>query len=72
MLERLTTTQAAPAAPAAAPQPVHKVNEGKLESLTHAQEAAPAPTASTPAEKPKQAELEKANEKLSSLLGKKP
>jgi len=71
MLERLTAAQATPAEPVAAPQPVHKVNEGKLEALMHAQEATPAP-APTPAETPKQADLEKANEKLSSLLGKKP
>ena len=69
MLERLTAAQPAPAAPVAAPQPVHTVNEGKLEALTHAQETAPSP-APSPAETPKQADLEKANEKLSSLLGK--
>ena len=69
MLERLAAPQPAPAAPVSAPQPAHTVNEGKLEALTHTQEAAPSP-APTPAETPKQADLEKANEKLSSLLGK--
>jgi ABC-2 type transport system ATP-binding protein len=71
VLERLTAPQPAPAAPVPAPQPVDTVDRQKLDALTHSQPAAPAPTpAATPAETPKQADLEKANEKLSSLLGK--
>jgi hypothetical protein len=71
LLERLTAPQAAPAAPAAAPSPVRveTVDEKKLEALTQAaQPAAPAPKRA--AEPEKSAELEAANEKLASLLGK--
>ena len=71
VLERLSAPQPVPA-PVFTPQPVDTVDRSKLEALTQPQEpapAAPAPaTAST--EAPKQADLEKANEKLSSLLGK--
>lgn len=67
VLERFTLPTAA-AAPQAAPvvQPAPVANE-KLEQLTKADQPAPAPTA---AQKPAES-LEKANEKLSGLLGKK-
>lgn len=69
ILERLTAPQ--PAAPqAAAPEPEKSVDQKKLAALAKASEpvpAAPKPTA----EPEKAAELAKANEKLSSLLGKK-
>jgi ABC-2 type transport system ATP-binding protein len=68
ILERLTAAQPAPAAPLPATKPDEKVDERKLESLTQPKQAAPpAPKAEEPA---KAAELEKANEKLASLLGK--
>ena len=70
VLERLTAPQPAPS-PAPAPQPVETVNSGKLGALTHPQAEAPAPaSAQVPVEAPSNADLEKANEKLSSLLGK--
>jgi hypothetical protein len=54
----------------AAPQPVEKIDESKLQSLTHAAAPPPKPAAS-PAPPPQPAaDLNKANEKLSSLLGK--
>jgi ABC-2 type transport system ATP-binding protein len=66
VLERLTAPQPQPLAPAAAAVPVETVDAKKLEALTRSAESAP-PSASAPAaEKP--AELEKANEKLASLL----
>jgi len=69
ILERLAQPQAA--APAAAPtvQPTETVDQQKLDSLTTpaGPSVSPAATASEPA---KPAELEKADEKLSSLLGK--
>ena len=77
MLERLTVSQpAATAAPVAAPQPVDPVDRAKLDSLAQPQPAAaPVPvSAPSPAAAPtspqSKAELDKANEKLSSLLGK--
>jgi ABC-2 type transport system ATP-binding protein len=73
VLDRLSAPQPAPIAVSAA-QPVDTVDRSKLEALTQSKEpvpAAPAP-APTAADAPKQADLEKANEKLSSLLGKKP
>jgi len=70
VLERLTAPQPAPS-PAPAPQPAETVNSGKLEALTHPQAEAPAPaSAPAPAQAQSKADLEKANEKLSSLLGK--
>jgi ABC-2 type transport system ATP-binding protein len=67
ILERLAVPQAqtapAPAAPLAA-----SVNESKLEQLTKADNSAPAPK-SSPGAAPKPADLSKADEKLSSLLG---
>ncbi len=70
ILERLTAVQpASPAAPVAQPEPAAGVNEKKLEALTQASEPAKAPVAPTaPQREP--VELDKANEKLSSLLGK--
>jgi ABC-2 type transport system ATP-binding protein len=72
LLERLTVPQASAPAPAPAPEPVETVDREKLAAL--AQPAAPTPPASAPAAsvEKKSAELEKANEKLSSLLGPKP
>jgi ABC-2 type transport system ATP-binding protein len=71
MLERLTAPQAAPAA-TPTPQPVEAVDKKKLDALTQAHaeppSATPLPTAHTPP--PAQVDLSKANEKLSSLLGK--
>jgi ABC-2 type transport system ATP-binding protein len=73
VLERLTTPQA-PATPAAtpAPQAAETVDNKKLASLAQAAPAAaPAtPASSAPMETQAKADLEKANEKLSSLLGK--
>jgi ABC-2 type transport system ATP-binding protein len=68
ILERLALPQAPAPAPTAAVEPVPTVDEGKLHELTKSQEqVAPAPKPTTEA---KPAELEEANEKLSSLLGK--
>lgn len=70
ILERLTAVQPAnPALPAAKAEPVEKVDEKKLEALTQASEPSNAPAASAP-QPVKPAELDKANEKLASLLGK--
>lgn len=70
ILDRLTLPQAAPAATAPVATPKPAVDEGKLAALTRAAEAVPAtqPPAPAPAEK----DLAKADEKLSSLLGRKP
>jgi ABC-2 type transport system ATP-binding protein len=67
ILERLTAAQ--PAQPVAAPaaKAAEQVNEHKLEALTKANE--PAPTTPKVDEAVQAAELEKANEKLASLLG---
>jgi len=76
ILERLALPQAAqpvvppkPQVPAAA---APKVDDKKLEALTKAAEPAPAPDKSKPATEEKPVDLSKADEKLSSLLGKKP
>jgi ABC-2 type transport system ATP-binding protein len=69
ILDRLAAPQpaAAPTAPAAAPTPA--VDQQKLDNLSRPSEpAVPAPKPSAESQAP--AELEKANEKLSSLLGK--
>ena len=70
VLERLTAPQAPAAAPAPA-APVETVDNKKLAALA---QPAPAPAPAGPSSKPDdaqaKAELEKANEKLSSLLGK--
>ena len=73
VLERLTAPQAV-AAPTLAPAPVDTVDRKKLETLAQPQPSpapasTPAPPA-TPTVAPSTAEMEKANEKLSSLLGK--
>jgi len=67
ILERLAAPQPPRPAPTPIPEAVPTVNEKKLDALTHAQptqEPKPAP------ESEKAADLEKADEKLSSLLGK--
>ena len=70
ILERLTLPQAAPAvAVTSVPQPVETVDSKKLEALTRPQEA-PAPAAVPVDEAKTKVDLEKANEKLSSILGK--
>ncbi|HRT08233.1 MAG TPA: ABC transporter ATP-binding protein [Candidatus Paceibacterota bacterium] len=71
ILERLTApppkpVEAAPPAPA----PAETVAQAKLEALTRPEPAAPAPAPEPAAEPARQAELEKANEKLAALLGK--
>lgn len=72
MLERLTAPQAAPVAPVSVVKPVEaSVNEQKLESL--AKPVAPTPVPPQPVTPPtgeKPVDLSKADEKLSSLLGK--
>lgn len=72
ILERLAAPQPAkaeakPSAPAAT-----AVDQEKLEALTHRTGPAPAPPTPAATEPAKPADLEKANEKLSSLLGGKP
>ena len=68
LLERLTLAPAA-GAPAPAPPPVPALDQQKLDSLTQA----PAPAQPAPAPAPsKEADLEQADEKLASLLGKHP
>jgi ABC-2 type transport system ATP-binding protein len=66
ILERLTAPQPTQPVPAQVAQPAEAVNESKLDALTKGNE--PAPVAPKP-EEPATAELEKANEKLASLLG---
>jgi ABC-2 type transport system ATP-binding protein len=69
VLERLTAPAAPqPVEPAAPPKPVEKVDETKLQSL--ARPAAPLPEPAAAPEPAPPADLNKANEKLSSLLGK--
>jgi ABC-2 type transport system ATP-binding protein len=72
ILERLAAPTPPTTAPAAAPTPKETVDQQKLDALT--QQAAPAPKAATPEKVKPTAEpsLDQANEKLSSLLGKKP
>jgi ABC-2 type transport system ATP-binding protein len=71
ILERLALPTAAqppapkPAAPVAAPSP----DDRKLEALAKANAPAPAPVKSSPAPESKPADLSKADEKLSALLG---
>ena len=69
ILERLTLPQAAPTPSTATPVVQETVKQEKLDALTRATEATPKETAPAVEEK-KAADLEKANEKLSSLLGK--
>jgi ABC-2 type transport system ATP-binding protein len=70
VLEKLTLPQAATAVPVAFVEAVPAVNEQKLERLTKS-EITPAPRQPAPTVEDKAAELSKADEKLSSLLGKK-
>ena len=71
VLERLTAPAPKPAAsePAAPAKPVAKVDEARLQSLTQTTPPPPAPKAPEPAAAAP-VDLGKANEKLSSLLGK--
>jgi hypothetical protein len=71
ILERLTLPSA-PAQPATAPsaEPAQTVDEKKLDELTRSAEPTPAPAAAPETSAPRAEDLEKANEKLSSLLGK--
>ena len=68
VLERLTQPSAAAEQTAATAKPEEAADLGKLEELTRPKE--PAPADETPADTARAAELEEANEKLSSLLGK--
>ena len=69
MLERLAAPAAPAQEPARASAPAETVDKARLEALAHPTEpAAAAPAA--PVAPEKAAELEKANEKLASLLGK--
>jgi ABC-2 type transport system ATP-binding protein len=72
VLERLTAAQSTPTPATPAPPPKEKaVNSGKLDALTQPNAEAPAPApAPAPVETQSKADVEKANEKLSSLLGK--
>jgi ABC-2 type transport system ATP-binding protein len=76
ILERLALPQVAqPVAPSQPPAPaaaVPKVDNKKLEALTKAAEPLPAADKSRPKAEEKPVDLSKADEKLSSLLGKKP
>ena len=69
VLEKLTLPQAAASAPVAPVAAAPAVNEAKLEQLTKS-EPTPAPGKPTPAAAEPAADLSKADEKLSSLLGK--
>jgi ABC-2 type transport system ATP-binding protein len=69
VLARLTLAQAAPAAPVVESPPVPAIDTKKLEALTKA-EPAPPPSQPAPKKELTEEELAKANEKLSSLLGK--
>ena len=69
ILDRLTLPQAAPAAPTMIAEAKPAVDDKKLEALTKAAE--PVPAAGKPSPVPEEKELAKADEKLSSLLGKK-
>jgi len=69
ILERLTQPGAAPEPVVTTPKPEEKVDVRKLEELGKPKATTPAESP-TPAEPAQAADLEKANEKLSSLLGK--
>jgi len=72
VLDRLTKGEPAPVAanvPVVNVTDVQSLQNQKLEQLTRQEAPAPAPVA-TPVEETKKADLEKANEKLSNLLGK--
>src|SRR5688572_19542353 len=68
ILDRLTLPQAAPATLAPVVEQKSAVDDKKLESLTKAAE--PVPTPGKPSPGPEEKDLAKADEKLSSLLGK--
>jgi ABC-2 type transport system ATP-binding protein len=68
ILNRLAAPLAVPEPQVTTPKPEESVDVRKLEELTKAQE--PPPAEPKPLEAAQAAELEKANEKLSSLLGK--
>jgi ABC-2 type transport system ATP-binding protein len=68
ILERLTAAQPTQPANTPAPKPVQSIDEHKLDALTKAHE--PAPASADPQRPATTAGLEKANEKLASLLGK--
>jgi hypothetical protein len=70
ILERLTSPQAAQPKPAAPVATVPKVDDKKLEALTKAAESTPSAGKPKPAAEEKPVDLSKADEKLSSLLGK--
>jgi ABC-2 type transport system ATP-binding protein len=72
VLDRLTRAEAtpAPAAPVVQVTNVEALSNRKLDQLTKHEEAPQPAPESAPSEKPKQADLGKANEKLSSLLNK--
>jgi ABC-2 type transport system ATP-binding protein len=70
ILERLTSPQAAQPKPAAPVATVPKVDDKKLEALTKAAESTPSTGKPKPATEEKPVDLSKADEKLSSLLGK--
>ena len=71
ILERLTAPQTAAVVSAPTPAAADTVDREKLAALAHPQSSEPAsPPPSTPAGAQPQADLQKANEKLSSLLGK--
>ena len=69
ILERLTAPAPAPVTPAPAPAPAPVIDQHKLAALAHPAEPEPAPPQAPP-EPEAAVELEKANEKLSGLLGK--
>jgi ABC-2 type transport system ATP-binding protein len=68
ILERLTSAAASPSAPVPTPAPPEDIRSRKLDELARSQEQ-PKP-GSPPAPEPARTDLNKANEKLSSLLGK--
>ena len=74
LLDRLSRKEEAPAPAAAVPvvnvTDVESAQNRKLENLTRQEEPAPAPPQAAPPEEKKKEDLSKANEKLSSLLGK--
>jgi ABC-2 type transport system ATP-binding protein len=70
ILERLTAPQAPRPTAMAAPEPAEQLDQKKLEALAKPAKTPP-PVSKRAAEPEKPADLEKANEKLSSLLGKK-
>jgi len=70
LLERLTSAEPKPAAPAPAAKAAPAVDERKLNELAKPSEPTPAPVQSEAPATATAAEVEKANEKLASLLGK--